>query len=555
MLNRYDAVLAALHAGVVIHGPDSAILEANDRARNLLGLQDLEGRLANDPEWAFLEADRSPMTLERFPVVQVITTRQPLRDMIGILRPPSGVDVWLEINALPVIDDSGQLDQVIVTFIDITDRVAAEQNLLHLATHDDLTGLPNRAALLTEIGRRMDESGQPARVAFVDLDRFRVINESLGHRGGDDLLVQVASRLTERLGSGEMLGRLGGDEFVVVLGDESPDTCVERLLSAFDEPFQVGDAVTAFSASIGVAHAAADAGLAEAEDLLDRADTAMFAAKHDAAARWRSFDSALRDQAVRHVAVAEELRVALAEGQIRPDFQPVYALADGALIGVEALARWHRSDGSVWLPGLFLDVCAGSGQMVELGRQILDEACRQVAAWDIHPRPWLAVNIAAQQLVSHDFPVQVTAVLAQRGLDPQSLHLELIEAYVLDDELAPAVLERLHTLGVGLTIDDFGTGWSSLARLASMPVSALKVDRQFVATVDTDSTSRAIVASVAALAQGLGMTLVAEGVETIAQLDIVRSLGIDAIQGYSSGRPGALADIRPFAPEVLDRSQ
>ncbi len=554
MLNRYDAVLAALHAGVVIHGPDSAILEANDRARSLLGLQDLEGRMATDAQWVFLEADHSLMALERFPVVQVISTRQPLRGMILIVRPPTGADVWLEINALPVIDDAGQLDQVVVTFIDVTDRIAAEQNLLHLATHDVLTGLANRAALLAEITSRMVESEEPAMVAFVDLDRFRVINESLGHRGGDDLLVQVATRLTERLGPGELLGRLGGDEFVVVLGDEPPDVCVERLLSAFDEPFQVGDAVTAFTASIGVAYASSEGTSDDAEDVLDRADAAMFAAKHDAGARWRSFDTALRDQAVRHVAVSEELRVALAEGHIRPDFQPIYSLTDGALIGVEALARWHRPDGSVWLPGLFLDVCAGSGHMVELGRQVLDRACAQMAAWDVRPRPWLAVNVAAQQLVSHDFPDQVAETLARHHLDPESLHLELIEAYVVDDELGPAVLDRLDALGVGLTIDDFGTGWSSLSRLAMMPVSTLKIDRRFVASVDTDSTSRAIVAAVAALAQGLGMTSVAEGVETIDQLAIVRSLGVDAVQGYLAGRPGALSQIRPFAPEVVASS-
>jgi diguanylate cyclase (GGDEF)-like protein/PAS domain S-box-containing protein len=478
-----------LHAGVVIHGPDSAILEANKRARELLGLRDLEGRLASDPQWQFLEIDHSPMSLDRFPVVQVITTRGPVRGMIGITKPPEGPMVWVEINALPVIDDAGELGQVVVTFIDVTDRIAAEQELLHLATHDPLTGLANRAALLDEIGRRMhDQDAYPAMVAFVDLDRFRVINDSLGHRGGDDLLVQVATRLTERLGPGEMLGRIGGDEFVVILGDDPPDTCVERLLSSFDEPFLVADSLSAFSASIGVAQAGVGTRL-DAADLLDRADTAMFAANHDAAARWRTFDTALHDEAVRHVAVAEELRVALAEGRIRPDFQPVYSLTDSTLIGVEALARWHRPDGSVWLPAMFLDVCASSGQLVELGRQILDQACELVAASEIEPRPWLAVNVAAQQLVSHHFPDHVFEILERHHFAPEELRLEITEAYVLDDVLAPLILGKLHALGIGLTIDDFGTGWSSLSRLATLPVSSLKIDRQFVSMADADPAS------------------------------------------------------------------
>jgi diguanylate cyclase (GGDEF)-like protein/PAS domain S-box-containing protein len=457
---------------------------------------------------------------------------------------------YVEATLTNLIDDP-TIHGLVVHARDVTERVVFDAELTRLATTDALTGLANRAALLNELAQLLSQpAGAETAVAFIDLDRFRVVNDSLGHRGGDDLLVQVGERLTGLLLAGELLARFGGDEFVVILGDEEPAACVARLLSAFDSPFRIGETVTTFSASIGVAHRMAAPAVDSPEDLLGRADAAMFAAKQDPATRWRAFDETLREEAVRHVRLAEELRTALLEGRIQPDFQPVYSLADGTLLGVEALARWHRLDGSVWLPALFLDVCERSGQLVELGRQILDQACQQVAAWQISPRPWLAVNVSAQQLVSSDFPDLVAMTIERHGLAPGSLQLEVVESYLVDDVFAPAVLGRLEALGIALSIDDFGTGWSSLSRLASMPVSTLKIDRRFVATSDTNATSRAIVSSVTALARGLAMASVAEGVETASQLASVKALGADAVQGFLTGRPGTLDAVRPIASEI-----
>jgi diguanylate cyclase (GGDEF)-like protein/PAS domain S-box-containing protein len=449
------------------------------------------------------------------------------------------------------LTDDPAVRGMIVSARDVTERVAFDQELTRLASTDPLTGLPNRATVIAELATRMADGTEPTVLAYVDLDGFRLVNDSLGHGGGDLLLMQVADRLAASLSAGEVVGRIGGDEFVVILSSaEAPDSCVRRILTVFDEPFAIGEHRAAFHASVGIASALPGEPLAP-EVLLDHADTAMYSAKRTAGTRWRTFDDSMRASAQRHVTIAAELRQGLRDGRIRPAFQPVYDLSDGHLVGLEALARWHRPDGSVWSPVEFLEVCETSGQARDLGISMLDQSCRALAEWAYPgPRPWVAVNIAAEQFLDPAFFDCIDDVLARYGLPAGLLQLEITESQALDDLIDPHVLARLGERGIRLALDDFGTGWSSLSRLAVMPVSALKIDRSFVSAMLTDDTARAIAESVAALAGILGLQTVAEGVETLEQLAAVRALGVTTVQGYLTGRPGELAGIRPQAVEI-----
>lgn len=448
------------------------------------------------------------------------------------------------------LTDDPAVRGMIVSARDVTERVAFEQELQRLASTDPLTSLPNRATLIAELADRMADGDEPTVLAYVDLDGFRLVNDSLGHGGGDILLAQVAERLSARLTPGEIVARIGGDEFVVILSvAEDPGICVRRILSVFDEPFTIGEHRVAFHASVGIASSRPGHPVAP-EVLLDQADTAMYSAKRAAGTHWRTFDDSMRAHAQRHVTIAAELGQALRDGDIRPAFQPVYDLANGRLVGVEALARWHRVDGSVWSPVDFLEVCETSGQAGDLGMSMLEQSCRALAEWRSGMDPWVAVNVAPEQFLDPAFFDCIDDVLARYGLPAHVLQFEITESQALDDVIDPHVLARLDERGIRLALDDFGTGWSSLSRLAVMPVSSLKIDRSFVAAMLTDDTARAIAESVAALAGILGLQTVAEGVETTEQLAAVRALGVTTVQGYLTGRPGTLADIRLAADQI-----
>jgi diguanylate cyclase (GGDEF)-like protein/PAS domain S-box-containing protein len=467
-----------------------------------------------------------------------------------------------------VADLSGHpaIGGVVLNAHDITSRKRAEEALQHQALHDPLTGLPNRLLLQDRLehalGRIRRTGSGTVGVVFVDLDRFKDVNDTLGHSSGDQLLAETARRLTARVRPSDTVARFGGDEFVVLLDGVDADSALpaaERLLGAFDVPFRIGQRDHHVTASAGVVVTDSEC---DVEALLRDADAAMYQAKSRGRARIERFDAPLRERLLRTLTLAEELRTALASGGLHLAYQPVFDLAAGAIVGTEALLRWtHPVHGRI-SPADVIPIAEEHGLIVPLGSWVLDEALRQLRAWQDerpeHPPMFVAVNVSVHQLIEGDLVGTVRTLLARYGLRPEQLCLELTEsALMAEPDASSAALGELRDLGVGLAIDDFGTGYSSLAYLRNLPVTTLKVDRSFVTGLGRDARDSRVIAAIIGLAHEFGMRTVAEGVETVRQLTELRALGCTAAQGYYLLRPlppEEISDlqraIRPGAPLI-----
>jgi len=430
---------------------------------------------------------------------------------------------------------------------DISDHKAFELRLAHQATHDPLTGLPNRTLLLDRLegalARALRHNRRVA-VLFLDLDHFKVVNDSLGHSLGDRLLVGIAERLTVALRPGDTVARFGGDEFVILCEDLVDDAeailIAERIDEALSGPFTIDDTEVFMGVSIGIA--LPDGRDTEAETLIRDADAAMYRAKDRGRARWELFDNAMRASAVDRLDIENALRRALERRELRIFYQPIIDLHDGTIDGVEALLRWEHSERGLLPPLDFITVAEETGLIVPIGSWVLDQACRQVQRWQSvsnNPRPLrLSVNISGRQLGHPRLVEDVAAVLADTGINPAHVELEITESVLMDDvDMSAETLGRLHQLGIKLAVDDFGTGYSSLSYLRRFPVDLLKVDRSFVDGLGEDPSDSAIVTAIITLAHALGLSAVAEGVESPLQLAELRRLGCDRAQGYFMARP------------------
>ena len=436
--------------------------------------------------------------------------------------------------------------RVLGTLQDITDQKEAEDALAHQALHDTLTGLPNRALLLDRLERALGyRNGRAVAVAFMDLDRFKWVNDSLSHAAGDELLVAVAARLSAVLRPSDTLARLGGDEFVLLCEQLTNEgqvlDVVARLFEALEQPFTLEGREVVVTASVGLAMAEAD-DEADPESLLRDADAAMYRAKEKGRSRYEIFDEQMRQRASDRLTLEHDLRAALAADQVHAWYQPVIDLRTGKVVGCEALARWVHPVHGVLLPDAFIRHAEETGQIVTLGSSVLRQACLQIAAWNRtrHPSQALtvSVNVSGRQLADSDLVQTVSDALAESGLDHGQLCLEVTESVVMEDVVASgAVLKRLRDIGVRTAVDDFGTGYSSLAYLLSLPVDIVKVDRSFIKALDTtDGPGVAIVRAVAVLADALGLGVIAEGVETVEQLARLEALGVQQGQGYLWGK-------------------
>jgi diguanylate cyclase (GGDEF)-like protein len=426
------------------------------------------------------------------------------------------------------------------------ERAHAQEVLAHQATHDALTELPNRRLFIERLAHalaRAREDGTSAAVLFVDLDLFKVINDSLGHVVGDELLVSAARRIERCLEVGDLVGRLSGDEFTVLLpgvtGVDRPVAMAERIRHAFEQPFTIGLHEVFTSVSIGVAVSTGDE---SPLDLIRHADIAMYRAKARGKARHELFEPRM-DQAIRQRQRLEtDLRRALVRGELRVYYQPEVEIQSGRLVGMEALVRWEHPQRGLIAPSEFLYVAEETGLIVPIGRWVLHEACRQARAWQASYRRDLAlmvsVNLSGKHLQQATLVEEVRDVLESTGLEPVNLILEITETVAMAGaETTIEILTRLKALGVQLAIDDFGTGFSSLSYLKRFPVDLLKIDKSFVHGVALRGHDKAIVEAIIALGHALGLRVIAEGVETPDQLEELRLLGSELGQGYFFGRP------------------
>jgi diguanylate cyclase (GGDEF)-like protein/PAS domain S-box-containing protein len=428
---------------------------------------------------------------------------------------------------------------------DVTERKRAEQNLDRLALTDTLTGLPNRTEFtnrLREAVARSTESGNRVTVVFLDIDQFKLINDSLGHDRGDDLLREVSGRLRSRVRDCDLVARFGGDEFVVLVegGDESlPTQVAERMASAFETPIELTDGTFFATASIGVASTPPF----DADTVLRNADAAMYRAKELGRSRTEFFDDSHAQNASDSLQIRNELRRAIDEQEFILHFQPIMDLTSRRIDGMEALVRWQHPSRGMVPPLDFISAAEDSGLIVELGAWVLRQSCLEAATWPetMH----VAVNLSVRQLADRAIVSVVADALESSGIHPGRLVLEVTEsALMANAEMAVACLNDLKGLGVRLAIDDFGTGYSSLVYLKRMPVDAIKVDRSFVDGLGDDAEDTAIVSSVVSLAHAVGVQAIAEGVETAEQQAHLQELGCDLAQGFLWSRPVPASELR-----------
>ena len=565
------ALWAALPAGVLVLSESGEVVDANPAAERLLGLsvEQLRHLRSLDCGGRVVREDGSSYPMSEQPAFRTLRTGQALSNESLGLYTPTGELRWLLANTVPQFDAQSRMVGVIACFIDATDRRALQDRLHHSARTDALTQLPNREAVMDRLARAIDHAkrhpGYGFAVLFMDFDRFKQVNDTLGHGAGDELLRQIAQRLQHTLRPGDALARidsgqavaarLGGDEFVVVLEGVREHATVraitERLMADLREPYTVAHHPVQSSASIGVVLWQGQ-GLGP-QEILRNADTAMYEAKRAGRNRYVIFDDSMHDRVVHTLAVQADLRLALAGDELFLVYQPVVDLSTQRLMGVEALVRWRHPTRGLLMPAEFIAVAEECGLIDALGERVLQLACRQFVQWGrelgAHAPRQIAVNVSRAQLKRPGLAAEVAGLLVATGMPAARLQLEITESLAAQDECVQATLRELKTLGVKLALDDFGTGYSSLACLHLLPVDTVKIDRSFIIHALTVEYHRVLIEATIRVARTLGMRTVAEGIETQDQAVLMRQLCCDAGQGYLYGRPMTAAELAPW----LDR--
>jgi diguanylate cyclase (GGDEF)-like protein/PAS domain S-box-containing protein len=519
-------------------------IPAGTPARELVGLYERsvhpDDRAAFDARLAACEAAHEPVTLDHRVIARNGTVR------------------WVELHGKYEFGETGDPVRWVGAVLDITARKEAEEALVFLARHDALTGLPNRTTvsdlLAGELGRAQQRGTQCA-VVFLDLDRFKDINDTLGHTVGDHLLQELGGRIAAVLGATGVVGRWGGDEFVAIVPSvhdyADVEALAQSLIRAISEPLLINDIELAINASAGIAMYPRDG--TEAGVLIRNADTAMYKAKQDLGCGYAFFSDELYAAASRRHYIQNELRRAITDGGLSLHYQPVVDAASGRIVAAEALVRWTDPSGRVRLPGEFIDIAEDSRIIVPLGAWVLNAACERAAIWQRDGFSIrLAVNVSPRQFEHSDFLDTLARTLTSTGADPALLEIEITEAAIMSSaEPVLATLQAIHRMGIRVAIDDFGTGYSSFAYLKRFAVDSLKIDRTFVEGIESEE-NFAIARSIVSVAHTLGLPVTAEGIETPAQAEIMADLGCDRLQGYHYGRPIPVEEFEAlFSPHAL----
>ncbi|PZC45766.1 MAG: putative signal transduction protein [Chloroflexi bacterium] len=470
---------------------------------------------------------------------------------------------WREFEAIVSnLLDNEAVGGIVLNAHDVTERKGLEDQLRYEAFHDALTGLPNRVLFTDRLGQavaRAKRSQQGLGVLFLDLDRFKYINDSLGHEVGDDLLREIGRRMPEAARSADTVARFGGDEFVVLVEDigsvGEAVSVADRILTAIREPVALHGRSHVVTASIGIAFGM---GSRDGQDLIKEADAALYRAKARGRARYAIFDDSRDHYPVDRLDLESDLHQALQRDELRVFYQPEMDLQSGRVCGFEALVRWAHPRRGLISPADFIPLAEVSGEIVPIGQWVLEEACRQATAWQgvLGDDPLsMSVNLSAPEFREPDLLIRVAETIERWDLPAGRLRLELTESVLMDDDPAlHALLANLKQLGVQMAIDDFGTGYSSLSYLKRMPVDALKIDRSFVADLGRDPRQASIIEAVVRMARALGMVVIAEGIEEREQLSFLTRVGCESGQGFLFARPLAAAAI-PEAVRALNRGQ
>jgi diguanylate cyclase (GGDEF)-like protein/PAS domain S-box-containing protein len=550
---RYALAMRGANDGLFDWNLKTGQIFYSDRWRQMLGVSS-QNSVATPQEW-FSRVHPDDLS----PLQSAITAHwdgsKPHFQIEHRMRHAEGQWLWMLSRGIAIRHPNGKATRMAGSMTDITQRKEVEQQLLRDAFHDTLTGLPNRALFIDRLDRavvRCHRRGDwPYAILFMDLDRFKVVNDSLGHQAGDQLLVAFASRLSACLRPGDTIARLGGDEFTILLEDpnaqENAMRLADRILSVLNTPFQLDAADTHAggqevfaTASIGIAVGNQD--YARPQDVLRDADIAMYRAKALGKNRYQLFDSVMHQRAVQLLETETDLRRAVERDEFILHYQPILQIATGKIHAFEALVRWQHPDRGLIPPNDFISIAEETGLITSIGRWVLSQACGQAAAWrtafpgldDIG----MAVNLSARQFSQPDLIEEIQQALQHHNLPAHCLILEITESVLMDDaRQAAGVLRSLKDLGVKIYIDDFGTGYSSLAYLQNFPVDTMKIDRSFVSRLDGSVENSQIVQTIVTLAHTLNMTVTAEGVETEIQLNHLRKMSCENSQGFLLSRP------------------
>jgi diguanylate cyclase (GGDEF)-like protein/PAS domain S-box-containing protein len=531
-------------AGMALVATDGSWVKVNRSLCEMVGYSE-EELLASNFQAITHEDDLADMTAQ---VGKLLESRFSTYQMELRYNHKRGHVVWVLLSVTAIRDSLTDSVNLIFQIQDITDRKRAEERLLHEAFHDMLTGLPNRALFMdhlklsVERGKRRED--RLFAVLFLDLDRFKIINDSLGHMVGDQLLVGIARRLEICLRPGDTVARLGGDEFTVLLEDLASVTeaidVAERLQKALALPFNLNGHEVFATVSIGIA--LSSTGYDRPEEVLRDADTAMYRAKMLGKARHEVFDKTMHARAMNLLQMESDLRRAIERREFILHYQPIVELETGTIRGFEALIRWQHPERGFVSPDEFITIAEETGLITPIGQWVLEEACRQIRLWQDEfpqfPPLQVSVNLSSKQFINSNLTEQIRRILRETNVQPQSLKLEITESMVMENfETAVEMLEQLRTLGLEFSIDDFGTGYSSLSYLHRFPISTLKIDRSFVSRMIENNENAEIVRTIIMLARSLKMNVVAEGVETRDQLAQLALLECEYGQGYYFSRP------------------
>ena len=543
--SKYRSIFENAVEGIFQTTPEGYYINANPALARIYGYETpkhLMDALSDIGRQLYVDPGRRAL------LRQLVETKGVVRDFISKVRRFDGEEIWISENVRAVKDHSNHLKHFEGTVEDITERKRAEEQRLHDALYDPLTELPNRTLILDRLGHTIHRAERRQvfdfAVLFIDCDKFKLINDGLGHWVGDALLRELAGRLEHCLRGVDSLARVGGDEFVIIAEEveDAAKACMlaDRIHAAFAEPLQVGDHELYVSVSIGITMA--DDNAKDAADMVRDADIAMIASKTSGRGGTAAFEPDMHQDAASRFMVENDLRRALERDELRVYYQPIVALGSEKPIGFEALVRWQHPDRGLIQPGSFIAIAEETGLINPIGAWVLAEACRQVKVWqDQDPANAdliISVNLAPNQLRQADIVPQITAILAETKFDPHRLKLEITESAIIENPLAAkAKLMDLKALGIQLSLDDFGTGYSSLTYLHNFPIDTIKIDRSFVQPLCENGDHAEIVRSILMLGQNLGMTVIAEGVESEIHADQLREMGCSVAQGYHYSKP------------------